>query len=146
MNRKLKSHSFRTYAALGTAAGAAALALMVTTPAGATEATEIESHHPGAKPPVVLVHGSFADSSSWNGVVKDLKRSGIAVIAPADPLRGCCTATSTKSAYINSAYIPHDRAEAREQATTTQAGAVSRPCGEDGSGRPRPMLASAMAG
>jgi pimeloyl-ACP methyl ester carboxylesterase len=145
MNRKLKSHSFRTYAALGTAAGAAALALMVTTPAGATEATEIESHHPGAKPPVVLVHGSFADSSSWNGVVKDLKRSGIAVIAPADPLRGC-TETPTKSAYINSAYIPHDQTEAREQATTPRAGAASRPCGEDGSGRPRPMLASAMAG
>ncbi|WP_406424143.1 hypothetical protein [Streptomyces sp. NBC_01589] len=141
MNRKLKSHSFRTYAALGTAAGAAALALMVTTPADATEVTEIESHHPGAKPPVVLVHGSFADSSSWNGVVKDLKRSGIAVIAPADPLRGCCTATPTKSAYI-----PHDRTEAREQATGRWAGAASRPCGEDGSARPRPMRASTMAG
>ncbi|WP_327371314.1 hypothetical protein [Streptomyces sp. NBC_01217] len=93
MNRKLKSHSFRAYAALGSAAGAAALALMVTTPAGATTATEIESHRPAGKPPVVLVHGSFVDSSSRNGVVKDLKRSGIAVIAPADPLRGCCTAT-----------------------------------------------------
>ncbi|WP_326601075.1 alpha/beta hydrolase [Streptomyces sp. NBC_01799] len=138
MNRKLKSHSFRTYAALGTAAGAAALALMVTTPAGATEATEIESHHPGAKPPVVLVHGSFADSSSWNGVVKDLKRSGIAVIAPADPLRGC-TETPTMSAYI-----PHDRTEAREQATGRRAGAASRPpCGD---GSRRPMRASAMAG
>ncbi|MER5689917.1 hypothetical protein [Streptomyces sp. NPDC002205] len=145
MNRKLKSRSFRTYAALGTAAGAAALALMVTTPAGATEAAEIASPRPGAKPPVVLVHGSFADSSSWNGAVKDLKRSGIAVIAPADPLRGC-TATPTKSAYINSAYIPHDRTEAREQATTPRAGAASRPCGEDGSARPRPMRASAMTG
>ncbi|MGW3691014.1 hypothetical protein [Streptomyces sp. NPDC005125] len=140
MNRKLKSRSFRTYAALGTAAGAAALALLVTTPAGATEPTEIESHHPGARPPVVLVHGSFADSSSWNGVVKDLKGSGIAVIAPADPLRGCCTATPTKSAYI-----PHDRTEAREQAAGRRAGAASRPCG-DGSGRPRPMRVSAMTG
>ncbi|MFI5635649.1 hypothetical protein ACIA8E_41310 [Streptomyces sp. NPDC051664] len=140
MNRKLKSRSFRTYAALGIAAGAAALALMVTTPASATEATEIESHRPGAKPPVVLVHGSFADSSSWNGVVKDLKRSGIAVIAPADPLRGCCTATPTMSAYI-----PHDRTEAREQATGRRAWPASRLLGV-GSGRPRPMRASGMTG
>ncbi|WP_030934593.1 hypothetical protein [Streptomyces sp. NRRL B-24720] len=139
MNHKPKSHSFRTYAALGTAAGAAALALMITTPAGSTEATGIGSHRPGAKPPVVLVHGSFADSSSWNGVVKDLKRSGIAVIAPADPLRGC-TPTSALSAYI-----PHDRTEAREQATGRRAEAASRPCA-DGSGRPMPMRASAMAG
>ena len=40
------------------------------------------------KPTVVLVHGAFADSSSWNGVIKDLKREGYPVIAPANPLRG----------------------------------------------------------
>ncbi|MGW1735191.1 hypothetical protein OG894_00570 [Streptomyces sp. NBC_01724] len=136
MNRKLNSHSFRTYAALGTAAGAAALALMVTTPAGATQANGTGSH-PGTKPPVVLVHGSFADASSWNGVVKDLKRSGIAVIAPADPLRGCTATPNT------SAYIPHDRTEAREQATGRRAGAASRPS-VAGSGRLRPMRASEM--
>ncbi|MGY5036128.1 hypothetical protein ACWC9U_36070 [Streptomyces sp. 900116325] len=138
MNHKPKSHSFRAYAALGTAAGAAALALMVTTPAGAAEATGVESR-PGAKPPVVLVHGSFADSSSWNGVVKDLKRSGIAVIAPADPLRGCAAAPTP------GAYIPHERTEAREQAADRRAEAVSRLRGA-GSGRPMPMRASAMNG
>ncbi|WP_392666841.1 hypothetical protein [Streptomyces sp. LN785] len=111
MNRKHKSRSFRAYAALGTAAGAAALALMATTPAGAAGVTGIESHRPGVKPPVVLVHGSFADSSSWNGVVKDLKRSGTVVVAPADPLRGW-TATPTVGAYV-----PHGRTEVREQAT-----------------------------
>ncbi|MGW2062899.1 hypothetical protein ACWCO9_19975 [Streptomyces sp. NPDC001937] len=136
MKRKLNSHSFRTYAALGTAAGAAALALMVTTPAGATQANGTGSH-PGTKPPVVLVHGSFADASSWNGVVKDLKRSGIAVIAPADPLRGCTATPNT------SAYIPHDRTEAREQATGRRTGAAPRPS-VAGSGRLRPMRASEM--
>ncbi|WP_440099480.1 alpha/beta fold hydrolase [Streptosporangium sp. H16] len=40
------------------------------------------------KPTVVLVHGAFADSSSWNGVIADLKRKGYPVIAPANPLRG----------------------------------------------------------
>lgn len=40
------------------------------------------------KPTVVLVHGAFADSSSWNGVIKNLTRDGYPVIAVANPLRG----------------------------------------------------------
>jgi pimeloyl-ACP methyl ester carboxylesterase len=39
-------------------------------------------------PTVVLVHGAFAESASWNGVVTDLKRRGYPVIAVANPLRG----------------------------------------------------------
>lgn len=41
-----------------------------------------------AKPTIVLVHGAFADASSWNGVVERLERRGYTVIAPANPLRG----------------------------------------------------------
>ncbi|MBY8876131.1 alpha/beta fold hydrolase [Actinacidiphila acidipaludis] len=37
---------------------------------------------------VVLVHGAFADSSSWNGVIKKLKHEGFPVVAVANPLRG----------------------------------------------------------
>ena len=37
---------------------------------------------------VVLVHGAFADSSSWNGVIERLQTAGIRVTAPANPLRG----------------------------------------------------------
>ena len=40
------------------------------------------------KPTVVLVHGAFADSSSWNGVIALLKSDGYSVIAAANPLRG----------------------------------------------------------
>ncbi|MFI9046997.1 alpha/beta fold hydrolase [Streptomyces sp. NPDC053427] len=40
------------------------------------------------KPTIVLVHGAFADASSWNGVVERLERHGYTVIAPANPLRG----------------------------------------------------------
>ncbi|MEU2289061.1 alpha/beta hydrolase [Streptomyces sp. NPDC013178] len=39
-------------------------------------------------PTVVLVHGAFADSSSWNGVVSRLQQNSVAVIAAANPLRG----------------------------------------------------------
>jgi len=40
------------------------------------------------KPTIVLVHGAFADSSSWSGEVSLLQRDGYNVIAPPNPLRG----------------------------------------------------------
>ncbi|MCD4525953.1 alpha/beta fold hydrolase [Nocardioides sp. cx-173] len=40
------------------------------------------------KPTVVLVHGAFAESASWNGVIADLDRLGYPTIAVANPLRG----------------------------------------------------------
>ena len=39
-------------------------------------------------PTVVLVHGAFADGSSWNGVIERLQVQGVQVVAPANPLRG----------------------------------------------------------
>jgi pimeloyl-ACP methyl ester carboxylesterase len=37
---------------------------------------------------VVLVHGAFADASGWAGVIERLQDAGVAVSAPANPLRG----------------------------------------------------------
>jgi pimeloyl-ACP methyl ester carboxylesterase len=42
----------------------------------------------GDKPTVVLVHGAFAESSSWNGVIDRLVADGFPVVAAAVPLRG----------------------------------------------------------
>ncbi|WP_238992945.1 alpha/beta fold hydrolase [Jiangella aurantiaca] len=39
------------------------------------------------KPTVVLVHGAWADASSWNGVIERLQDDGYTVAAVADPLR-----------------------------------------------------------
>src|SRR4051794_29538955 len=39
------------------------------------------------KPTIVLVHGAFADASSWNGVIPILEKDGYSVIAAANPLR-----------------------------------------------------------
>lgn len=50
-----------------------------------------------AKPTIVLVHGAFADSSSWNGVVPILKRDGYSVVAAANPLRG----VASDGAYVH---------------------------------------------
>ncbi|WP_066586773.1 alpha/beta fold hydrolase [Sphingomonas pruni] len=41
-----------------------------------------------AKPTIVLVHGAFAESSSWDPVVARLNKDGYRVIAAANPLRG----------------------------------------------------------
>ncbi|GAA3921464.1 alpha/beta fold hydrolase [Microbacterium invictum] len=39
------------------------------------------------KPTVVLVHGAFAESASWNGVIARLQEKGVTVVAAANPLR-----------------------------------------------------------
>jgi pimeloyl-ACP methyl ester carboxylesterase len=40
------------------------------------------------KPTIVLVHGAFAESSSWDGVIRRLQATSYPVIAVANPLRG----------------------------------------------------------
>lgn len=42
---------------------------------------------PAKKPTIVLVHGAFAEASSWNGVVAILQKQGYPVVAVANPLR-----------------------------------------------------------
>ena len=50
----------------------------------------------GPKPSIVLIHGAWADGSSWSGVIKRLQQQGYTVYAPANPLRGL----TSDSAYI----------------------------------------------
>ena len=40
------------------------------------------------KPTIILVHGAFAESASWDGVIDSLAGAGFPVIAAANPLRG----------------------------------------------------------
>lgn len=39
------------------------------------------------KPTIVLVHGAFAESASWNGVIARLQQHGVRAVAVANPLR-----------------------------------------------------------
>lgn len=48
-------------------------------------------------PTIVLVHGGFADASSWNGVIDQLQGADLTTIAPANPLRGLVN----DSAYVS---------------------------------------------
>ncbi|SCW28052.1 MULTISPECIES: alpha/beta fold hydrolase [unclassified Pseudomonas] len=58
------------------------------------------------KPTVVLVHGAFADSSSWNGVVKILEKDGYPVIAAANPLRGVSSDAQSVASIVKNIKTP----------------------------------------
>jgi pimeloyl-ACP methyl ester carboxylesterase len=58
------------------------------------------------KPTVVLVHGAFAGSSSWNGVIEDLEKDRFHVIAAANPLRGVVSDGAAVSAVVKSVKGP----------------------------------------
>ena len=52
----------------------------------------------GPKPSIVLIHGAWADGSSWSRVIGILQQQGYTVYAPANPLRGL----TSDAAYIAS--------------------------------------------
>src|SRR5437867_2204995 len=52
----------------------------------------------GPKPSIVLIHGAWADGSSWSGVIQRLQEQGYTVYVPPNPLRGL----TSDSAYIAS--------------------------------------------
>jgi pimeloyl-ACP methyl ester carboxylesterase len=65
------------------AAALATATLVVATPASAATVRRAT-----AKPTIVLVHGAFADASSFAGVTQRLQAAGYPVLAIANPLRG----------------------------------------------------------
>lgn len=73
------------------AAGAAALFL------GGSTADAVDTQK---KPTIVLLHGAFADGSSWLQVTKRLQDDGYQVVAPAVPLRGIASDTSYLSGVL----------------------------------------------
>jgi pimeloyl-ACP methyl ester carboxylesterase len=55
----------------------------------------------GSKPTVVLVHGAWADSGSWDQVVARLQRQGYTVIAFPNPLRGLPDDSAYLAAFLS---------------------------------------------
>ena len=53
-----------------------------------------------AKPTIVLLHGAFADGSTWSEVTGRLQHDGYTVVAPAVPLRGIAADTSYLSGVL----------------------------------------------
>lgn len=58
------------------------------------------------KPTVVLVHGAFADSSSWNGVIQRLHAKGYTVVAAPNELRSVKTDAAEVSSLVKSIHGP----------------------------------------
>jgi pimeloyl-ACP methyl ester carboxylesterase len=88
-------------------AGALGAGLACSAPA-ATAATTTASHpvastHAAAavKPTIVLVHGAWANSSSWNAVVEELQARGYTVDAPPNPLQGVKDDSAYLSDYLS---------------------------------------------
>ena len=55
-----------------------------------------EAAPPAAKPTILLVHGAFTESLSWEAVISRLLADGYPVVAAANPLRGL----TSDSAYV----------------------------------------------
>ncbi len=55
---------------------------------------------PVAKPTVVLVHGEFTDTTSWDAVAAELRGRGHTVVVPENPLRGPVTDARAVAAAI----------------------------------------------
>ncbi len=108
----------RGRALIGASTGAAVLvavaSLVAAAPTSAQSVKRSDSVKPQAavtspattpsavKPTVVLVHGAWADSSSWDGVIDRLRRAGYPVVAAADPLEGVAQDSAAVASLLRS--------------------------------------------
>lgn len=72
-----------------------ATSVAVAAPAAQADASTPAAHHP--RPTVVLVHGAWADPSSFGPVVQRLQKDGYTVLDAPNPLRGL----SSDAAYLD---------------------------------------------
>jgi pimeloyl-ACP methyl ester carboxylesterase len=94
----LKEIDMRKSVLIPALVAAALLAIPASSEAASTLAAPATGTAAAAKPTIVLVHGAFADSSSWDGVIARLERAGYPVVAVANPLRDL----AGDSAYLSS--------------------------------------------
>ena len=76
-----------------------ALALVLSVAFGLFSASQTEAQT-RTRPTVVLVHGAFAESSSWNGVIAELEGDGYRVVAAPNPLRSVRSDAATVAAVV----------------------------------------------
>ena len=60
----------------------------------------IADHTDGDRPTIVLVHGNWADASSWTRVIERLRRDGFTTMAPPNNLRGPVADSAYLRAYL----------------------------------------------
>ncbi len=74
--------------------------------AAVTMSAPLQAEPAQGKPTIVLVHGAFAESSSWNPVITALQAKGYATIAASNPLRGVKSDASYVASIVDSVNGP----------------------------------------
>ena len=108
MNLSLKTRLARPRAVIGAVIGTGAVGLAAALTAVSLQAASAQAASAAAgaadshgmataKPIIVLEHGAWADSSSWDAVIVRLTAAGYTVFAPPNPLRGL----SSDAAYLH---------------------------------------------
>jgi pimeloyl-ACP methyl ester carboxylesterase len=97
-------------AVLATVSVGAALLFTTVGPANASgspsPAASPDRSGTASKPTVVLVHGAWADGSSWHGVITRLRSQGYRVVAPPNPLRGVRSDSAYLAGYLKTVKGP----------------------------------------
>jgi pimeloyl-ACP methyl ester carboxylesterase len=82
----------------------ASLVLVPTLASADSGAQPAENGSP--KPTIVLVHGAWADASSWSGVTSILQSDGYTVDVPPNPLRGLTSDSAYLASYLKTVAGP----------------------------------------
>ncbi|MET7552070.1 alpha/beta hydrolase [Streptomyces sp. NPDC005479] len=90
---------------LAAAAAATAIGLLLTT-AAISNGQTVPNHSHSVKPTIVLVHGAWADGSSWSAVTERLQKQGYTVDVPPNPLRGVTTDSDNLRAFLDTIQGP----------------------------------------
>jgi pimeloyl-ACP methyl ester carboxylesterase len=98
MRSKLKSRTGAPIAAILSVVTATLLVVPGFAGAQASHLAGERADNP--KPTIVLVHGGWADSSTWDSVISVLQQEGYTVDAPPNPLRGLASDSAYLAAYL----------------------------------------------
>lgn len=77
-------------------------AIILATALGASGNALAQSASVSEKPTIILVHGAFAESSSWDPVIARLSKHGYRVIAAANPLRSVASDAASVASVVKS--------------------------------------------
>jgi pimeloyl-ACP methyl ester carboxylesterase len=96
----------RRHAVLFSLAIVALAAVSTSSVVSSSTGTALAANAAGVKPTIVLVHGAWADSSSWARVIARLQDDNYPVVALANPLRGLSTDAAYVRDFLNGIYGP----------------------------------------
>lgn len=78
----------------------------VTTMLAPLASADAQNQNQKPRPTIVLVHGAFAESGAWNGVIERLRADGYTVIAASNPLRGVASDSASVAGVVNAVTTP----------------------------------------